>query len=477
VANALNSADAARLRPLAMPLMVSGVSPKLMDRFAADFGSAGLIPLQAGGSGAEPDDAAKLEPGSTMVVSLLTGDADLNAVGTCTEVIGDRVFGFGHPFNNEGSVLLPMGAGKINGVIANLTTSFKLGTLTKPMGRLTTDQLAGVAGKLGDAPPMIPIELDVSYTDHSQPDRPYRFQSAAHPRFTPLLGGVAFGAAVTGASDLPQYNTVEYDVTLDFANGQKVRVADAAVNADPRLMFLNMGLAMMAAGENPFERVTVTKIAGSVKVTPEARHAQIVEVHVPRSKYKPGETVKAFVSYKPFRAPEATLDVQMELPRDLPQGQYNLVISDADRYLQDEAATRPFRFTAEKVTEVFDVVRDVTAVRHDALYVRLIRQPDGIAHGRTALPQLPSSRRQIMLGAGRSNTTPFVSSTVKIVPTDRVMNGSGEFQIQIETASKVDPGSGAGAGGPATRPSQARPRSEDVKPSLPRKSDAESDPK
>ena len=46
---------------------------------------------------------------------LLTGDVDLTAIGTCTEVIGDRVFGFGHPFNNEGPIDLPMGSGQING--------------------------------------------------------------------------------------------------------------------------------------------------------------------------------------------------------------------------------------------------------------------------------------------------------------------------------------------------------------------------
>jgi hypothetical protein len=68
----------------------------------------------------------------------------------------------------------------------------------------------------------------------------------------------------------------------------------------------------------------------------------------------------------------------------------------------------------------------------------LLRQADGVAVGRVALPELPSSRRQILLGAGRSNITPFVSSTVKSIPTDRVMSGSAEFAITIDPTAKVE---------------------------------------
>ena len=106
------------------------------------------------------------------------------------------------------------------------------------------------------------------------------------------------------------------------------------------------------------------------------------------------------MTYKPFRAAEATLPVELELPKDLTAGTYQLVISDADRFLQDEQATKPFRFTAQRAGEIFEVLKDVTAIRHDALYVRLVRQPDGVAVGHTALPQLPGSRRQILLGVG-----------------------------------------------------------------------------
>jgi hypothetical protein len=446
-------ADAAKLRPLATPLMAGGVSQKILDQFAPLFTAAGLVPLQAGGGGSDDsspsrEGQAAIEPGAVLAVPLLTGDSDMTAIGTCTEVLGRRVFGFGHPFQNEGAVVLPMGVGKISSIIPNLMTSFKLGSLTAPLGTLTADQNFGVAGQLGASPALVPIDVRIVYTDGSQ-DRAYHFDSALHPKFTPLLSGVALASAVSGTNDLPQYNTVEYDVTLEFKNGQTVHLNNTSVNANPLTLFTEMAMPMMSASDNPFERVLLKKVSGTIKVTPEARDAQILEVNVPKSRYRPGDTIKAFVTYKPFRATEQIMPVELDIPRDLPEGPYQLVFCDWTRYATDEQASKPFRFAAEKVQDVFDVLKDVSSIKHNALYVRLVRQPDGVAIGRTAMPHLPSSRRQIMIGAGRSNTTKYVSSIVKVVPSKQVFTGAADFAITVDRDLKVETGR---AGPPALQP-------------------------
>ncbi|HEY2588075.1 MAG TPA: hypothetical protein VGI81_20195 [Tepidisphaeraceae bacterium] len=441
--------NAPQLEQLATPLMTGGLSPSVLKQVAPLFARYGLTALQSGGGGsASPDEApAKLEPGAALAVPLLSGDVDMTAIGTVTENIGGRIFGFGHPFNNEGPVQLPLGSGTIHGVIANLQTSFKLGALTKDCGELTTDESVGVAGELGHSAPTIPIEFNVRYADGST--RAYHFQAAQHPKFTPMIAGAALAAAVTGPSELPQYNTVRYQITLQFANGQSIDIQNTAANANAQELFGEIGLPLQAAMENPFERVPVKRITGTMSIDDDANLAQILDVNVPRSKYRPGETVKAYVTYKPFREPEGILPIEMELPRDLPQGTYQLIISDAQRYFQDMQQSEPFRFTADSIGDVFGVLKDVAAIRQNAVYLRLIRQPDGVAVGRVALPDLPSSRRQILLGAGRSNITPFVSSTVKTVPTERVMTGSAQFAITVDPKAKVE------VAGP--RPSKAEP--------------------
>jgi hypothetical protein len=242
--------------------------------------------------------------------------------------------------------------------------------------------------------------------------------------------------------DLPEYHTLDYDITVEFENGQKVKLANDLVNASMAELFFEVGMPMMAASQNPFEQVSVKKVSGTVRITPEAHEATILWVNAPRLKFRPGETLKAYVNYRPFRASDAILPVEFELPRDLPEGTYQLVISGWEQFLNDERTAKPFRFSAESADDVFGVMRDLASFRHDAVYLRLVRQPDGIAIGRTAMPNLPSSRREVLLGAGRSNTTPFVSSTTKVVSTGNLMSGSAQFEVIIDKNAHVETGVG-----------------------------------
>lgn len=437
-----------QLRPLVTPLMCAGLPSTLVEKFGPLFRAQGLTLLQSGGGGGatsalagdgDEKNSPAIEPGSVLAAPLLTGDTELTAVGTCTEVLGDNVMGFGHSFNNEGAISMPFASGEIQGVVAKIDSSFKLGSASKLRGTLTNDQVMGVGGKLGAAPKSIPIDIRVTYTDGSG-DQKYHFDAAQHPKLTPLIASVALNAAIASARDLPQFHTLDYSVKLDFANGKSIDISNVQVNAGPGALFMELGLPIIAATENPFERVPLQRITGTVKVSPEARQAQILSVNVPKLKFRPGETVKAFVTYRPFRGAEAVMPVNLELPRDLPDGPYQLVVSDWQRYFADEIQSQPFRFSAESSNEVFDVIRDFTAIRHDAIYARLMRQADGVAVGRVAMPRLPSSRRQVLLGAGRSNTTPFVSSSCKTIPSQYVMEGSADFIVTIDSEAHVEVG-------------------------------------
>jgi hypothetical protein len=426
--------DSSRLTPLATPLMVGGLSPRVLKEMEPLFRAYGMMPVQAGGgggSGEKADANVPIEPGAVLGVPLVEGDVDMSAVGTCTEVIGKHVLAFGHSFNSEGKVSLPLAGGSIQGVVANLASSFKLGSLTAAAGTLQNDQTVGIAGELGNAPPVVPVDLRIKYTDGSE-DQLYHFTTALHPKMTPMLVATAMVSAITGAKELPDNHTVDYDLNLEFENGRTIHVVNTDVNIAANDLFFEVGMPRISAAENPFRPVMVKKITGTLVISPEARAGSLLYANVPRSRYRPGETVTAYATFRAFRAGEMVLPISMELPKDLPDGTYQLTISDWTKYFNDERLAEPFKFTAETLDQVFDVVQDASSIRHNALYLRLIRQPDGIAIGHTAMPKLPSSRRQILVGAGRSDTTQYVSSSVKVVPTERVMSGSADFQITID---------------------------------------------
>lgn len=453
-----------RLVPLSSPLMVAGLSADLMRQFAPLLSAHGLTPLQAGGGSApspvDVNDKPVIARGSSLAVPLAIGDLSLTALGTCTERVGDRVYGFGHPFQNEGPVALPMATGFVTTVIPTLVTSFKLGGMTEVVGTLAADQSVGIAGEIGTAPTMIPVDVSIAYGGSigepaaERVGRTFHFDIANHPRFTPMLGTIVLMSALNGQRQLPENHTVELDLTMDFANGKSVRVRNTAVNTSPEELFFDIGTPIIAASQNPFQRVALTKISGELTVSAVAKQAEIIDVHVPRTMLRPGETIRAFVTYRPFRGVEQVLPIEMPVPADLPDGTYAFSVSDWSTYLNDERTNEPFRFTTENVDQVFTVLGELAAVKRDALYVRLMRQGDGVAVGRAAMPRLPASRRQVFLGAGRSNTTAFVSSTVKVIPADYVFEGEARFEVVIDRNPRRNGDSRAKAGGakPATTP-------------------------
>jgi hypothetical protein len=426
------SGDGPGLRMLATPLMASGLSGAAARSLAPLFADCGLD-LQDGaaaGATAPPPDI-RMEPGSVLVIPLLAGDMELSASGTCTLVRGNRVLAFGHEFNNEGPIHLPMSTGTVSTIIQNLHASFKLASMAQICGSLTDDQSMGVAGTLGMTPPMIPITLHVHYADGSL-DQTYNFTAALHPTFTPLAAIAATSLAITGLKNLPAHHTIDSDLKLEFADGRTIHIANRDADGQVQDIAQALGLPILVAGDNPFQSVPLKRMTGNIVVRDGAELARLTSVTLPKLKYEPGVTVTAYANYRTWRGGEGTLPIQCSLPRDLPDGPYQLVVSGWERYFADELDAEPFRFSAENINEMFDVLAEYEGVRHNALYVRLVRQEDGVAVGRQAMPRLPYSMRQALLESGRSDLEPFVSSEVETIPTDLVMDGAADFTLTIE---------------------------------------------
>ncbi len=450
----LSSADVTRLRPLQTPLMTSGLSDALMQRISPVFSPLGAVLLQAGGSAGEPAGAAaqpagvrgadgvaaanpRIEPGSVLAVPLITGDVEMTAVGTCTEVLGDRIYGFGHPFTGEGPVRLPMGAGSIQGIIANLATSFKLGAMGQASGTLLGDHVSGVAGRLGAVPATVPITYKVRYTD-DQVQRVYHYNAVIHSKFTPLLAGVSLVSSLGGARELPTRNTVDYDITVTFNGGQSLHLVDRAANADPQALMFELTMPLLAAADNPFQKVMPQKVEGQITISSGTRLAQVVNAQTPVRRYQPGDRVKILTTLRHFRGVETVQPIEIDIPRDLPDGSYDLTVSGKQRFVMDRAALEPFQSTATNIGDVFAILNQITQVRSNALYARLSLQPEGLAIGRASLPRLPASMRHVLANSGRSDITAYMTSQTASVATDFVIEGDAQLTLEVDRQARTD---------------------------------------
>ena len=152
-------------QPIASPLTVSGLSTSVRHALNAAARRAG-VPLLAAPSGpalAYPPYAPT--PGTSIAAGLSSGDIALAAIGTVTYRDGDRLWAFGHQLDGAGRRSLPLLDAYVFSVIDNpiafdeFTTTYKLATAGRPVGTLTRDGLAAIAGRVGAPPTTIPLTV------------------------------------------------------------------------------------------------------------------------------------------------------------------------------------------------------------------------------------------------------------------------------------------------------------------------------
>ncbi|MFT3788009.1 MAG: hypothetical protein QM770_17865 [Tepidisphaeraceae bacterium] len=428
--------DASGLRPLAIPLAASGLTPRAAELLNQLALPAGLKPLVAPGSAPDPAaPATKIEPGSVLVASLISGDLDMTGLGTCTDVIGDRVLAFGHPMFGDGSASVPFGGGSVNLIVPMLTASFKVGAGGPLQGTLDRDSEVGIAGTIGSKAITFPVTVNVRTAQGET--RVYHFQSAIHSQMTPMLTAVATFNCVTAGGELPEENTLTYGYTMRFANGRELHAAGqipSTVGTPVDFAREMMGPLTLALA-NPFERVLPTSVEVNLEVTPGVNQSEVVTAAADRTKYEPGDKVRLDVELRRYHGEKEIRPITFDLPADLKPGDYSLQLLDAGANLRADAAANPQKLLIENANELFDALQSVTLnSAKPKLFLRLSREPEGLSIGRTALQRLPGSRRIVYAQLGRADVQPVAESIITEVPADGFV--VADIQVPIKVAKK-----------------------------------------
>ncbi len=203
-----------RLRPVDIPLSVSGASDASLAYLDEQLHPLGLLPVRAGGAGRSlpllPAETAKLlVPGCAIGVALIQGDMTATAMGTLTYVAGKQIVAFGHPMFGIGAVNLPMVLGEIHAIIPSLSSSMKLSSPIGEVGTITDDSRSGVVGVLGSHAGTVPVQVRVVSEGIHKPS--FTVQIVRHRQLLPLLATMAVSTAISQA--VPDITEMTADVT------------------------------------------------------------------------------------------------------------------------------------------------------------------------------------------------------------------------------------------------------------------------
>ena len=427
------------LVPLGTPLMVAGLGESTLRQIRQPLQEVGLLPVQAGVAASAPSMGTAFVPGSAISVALMTGDVDLSAVGTVTDVDGDHLLAFGHEFFAEGEAEFPVGSAQVHTVVPNLLFSFKLSSAGAVTGTLVRDERVGVAAILGRPATMIPMTVSVDWPGGRR--QQFHYELARHRYLTPILAFVGMAESARSWRDLPELHTVHHRMDIDFGKLGHYRATNVASGVDLGRAAADLIRPLLALMNNPLgPPAQVRSIDVQMAIEAADRSAEIVDLKLDGSTYRPGETVTGTVTVRPFRQERRTLPVRFDLPADLPDGPYTLTACDAAVAIDREMAEMPQRFEPQTVEELMAALQRLTEHQGNRLYLRLPRDEKYLAVGGRELADLPESRRDILSQAAPpADTTTFTESRVVSAPCDYVLTGQATATFEVERETTLTP--------------------------------------
>ena len=423
---------ATMLRPIATPLNLSGFSPEIADMLGASFRDHGFVPVAGAGAGqTSANSDAPLRPGSAVGINIVSGDFNMGATGTVTEVIGNKVYAFGHPFFNLGPIAFPMTKAYIHTLLPSMTSSMKISTLGDVIGTVHQDRATTIAGLTGAAPDTIPVRISLESERGFK--KQFEFSVVNDQLFTPLFTYASILSTLTSYERETGAATFTIKGTMNVKSHGEIKIEDLFSGNTASISTAGSVMAPLTfLLDNDFEPIEIEAVDLTIQSYEQPRTATIERVWLDGVRARAGRTVPLKVLMRGYRDEEVVHTVPLDIPAGA-RGSLSVMVSDGARLAQWER--REVRQPTEP-RSIPQLMRALNTVRkNNRLYVRLLASDAGAVVRGEPLSSLPPS----VLGVIESDRStgdfvPLRNATLAEwnLPTDHAVVGSRVLTIDLE---------------------------------------------
>jgi hypothetical protein len=438
-------ADGLWMMPLRTPLVATGFTPHSLSLLKTRFPNNGWLPMQGGSAAGKIVQSEKdtaLTPGSPMAVSLITGDFDLSGMGTVTHIEGDRVYGFGHPFFNAGTCEFPLSTGYIHTIYPRQSMSFKMGSPLKPVGVINADVSTCIAGWLNRKVDLLPVRITV-IRERSDSPKVFNVEIVRQRSMQAALVYSALTNAVDMEGDLPEELTAELKAQIEIEGKPTVVIKDIFSGSGysggrtPQALYNQISLIVNLLSYNSYQPIKIKRIECETQIFPGRRTADIEAVELASEILAPGDSLKATVFLRPYKGLRQRVPVTLQLPVDLPEGNYTATICDDLASARAQLRENPQLTNPQSLDHVFQALKIQTGVKRSQLVVRVPIQSLGVAVNGKTLPNLPPSMVQILSSGRKTGAQTLGTSLVSRLSTDWVVQGSESVRFTVMKNKKL----------------------------------------
>ena len=416
------------LRTLPAPLSFSGISQKTLAAFSAEFEKLGCTIQMNGSDHASSSTEAThpMEPGYPVAGVLMQGDFSVSGVGTITWKEGDRLLGFGHPFMQAGDIAMPMAGAEIITIVQNQRSSFKLSNTGPVVGTITQDRLTAIAGVLGEAPRMIPLQIQI--TDETT--ETYRAEIFNHRSYSPIMNAIALLEVLGSTLQVQEKGTLTLDYELQIDDHPAISYRQFISGYDQaQAAAVSFQRELSLIWNNPFKSPTTAAVNISITRTPAIRQAMLEEVRLSRQQLSANDPLSITLTLNQFQDKPFEQKHELTIPADAAGRNITLTICDARRAARILEQNRSIESFSDLLTRISE------NLPNNVIHIFLTTPSSGLAIEGEVLTDLPPSMITLLGQKTSFSKSKTVSDKIiyhQTIPLSSFYQGSFSKTFSIE---------------------------------------------
>jgi hypothetical protein len=433
----LNYSPSRSLSPIKLFASSSGFSPEAVSFFQGIF-----VPLQnmSAGSlnrdlkGREADkiqlspDMFTLRPADAVAIPLIRGDASYSATGTVTHVDGNKVYVFGHPFFNLGTVDFPLHRAEVISVIPSYENSFKLAVTRNQVGVVQQDRFSGVQAELGKTPYMIPLKIFLKNRN-----RNFNLEVVSHPLLTPTLTYISLLNALLAEYQEFGFQSIAVSGKIFIENQDNVVLEDLFSGTDAFDEFSTLVMVInYFLMTNREQNIKIQKMDFEISGRETIQKAELENVLINKNSYLAGELMDIEMMLKNEKGDSFSEKINIKAPSLKPGSVFYLMVADAAEVTAFDAKAVKSTYFPSKFSALIRAINNIR--KNNRIYLKMFVPARGLFIKGFEYAYLPSSVGNVLLynSLGKDQANMSVSTVAEYqyeVPA--VVSGKKIFKLRI----------------------------------------------
>lgn len=374
------------------------------------------------------ESSSPIEPGGTVVASLVEGDLEVSSAGTITYIQGKRLLMFGHPLFNLGSLQVPMRTGSVLGVVSNLNSSFKLTAPGKAIGSVRLDRHSGVSGVLGADSKMIPLRLGINLAGKKNLN--LSFNMIDHPILTPYFAATILSQSLESNIRGLGVQSLSLQGNIKLTGYPPIQIESFVADLNSQRLSSYLGAILQSICFNPFEKAQFEGISLTVKAEERLDLSAVVGARILTSRAQRGSALPVTLVVQNIQGLRESYNFTIPIPSSAQKGKTYLLVGDGLSIMSADPDQ-----SSVQLSSLGDIVQVLnSSLKNNQAYGLLVQSSKGAGLRGDRIEGVPPSIASLVGPEDGSKDTSLKRKIIgrALIPLEREVQGLVTLEIEVE---------------------------------------------